>query len=223
MTTLRPPHYGGENNPFEPIKIIHHYNLNFNLGNIIKYVLRPEKGKVVEDLIKAKTYIEFELARLGQEAQVVEAPAAPFFWRYDDHLATLFYHGVETNSVIVRCSDGLYEVRNYESAIRYTLLLGGSTLIVATKYLRGWLGASRIPVPEFEAPNKFTWVGGPMAWRLHCDGRPQPFELAKEGDGFVAFQDARRLFGADDAATAVGHIARKFYTKSANIPLPEGM
>lgn len=38
-----PAHYGGTDNPFEPIKIIEHYDLNFSLGNVIKYTLRAGK------------------------------------------------------------------------------------------------------------------------------------------------------------------------------------
>jgi hypothetical protein len=38
-------HYGGEDNPHEPttagkIKNIEYYDLGFNLGNVIKYILR---------------------------------------------------------------------------------------------------------------------------------------------------------------------------------------
>jgi hypothetical protein len=60
----RPEHYGGEDNPFEPIKIIEHYDLNFNLGCVIKYVLRASfKGTALADLKKAYTYIGFEIRR----------------------------------------------------------------------------------------------------------------------------------------------------------------
>ena len=38
-----PKHYGGEDNPLEVIKIINHYGLNFELGNVLKYVLRADK------------------------------------------------------------------------------------------------------------------------------------------------------------------------------------
>lgn len=59
---VRPVHYGGEENPFEPRKIIKHYNLGFNLGNVIKYTLRSgKKGNKVEDLKKAITYLQFEI------------------------------------------------------------------------------------------------------------------------------------------------------------------
>lgn len=54
---------------YEPIKVIDAHNLNFNLGNVIKYVLRAGKKPGVadiEDLQKAKQYIEFEIARRGR-------------------------------------------------------------------------------------------------------------------------------------------------------------
>jgi hypothetical protein len=65
---LRPEHYGGEENPFEPRKIIEHYALNFNLGNVIKYTLRAGKkdpSKTKEDLLKAVTYLKFEIENLN--------------------------------------------------------------------------------------------------------------------------------------------------------------
>jgi hypothetical protein len=60
-----PSHYGGENNPYEAIKIIEHYNLCFHLGNVLKYVLRSDKKEnEVEDLKKAKWYIERKIKQL---------------------------------------------------------------------------------------------------------------------------------------------------------------
>jgi hypothetical protein len=60
----RPEHYGGEENPFEAIKIIEHYDLNFNLGSVVKYVLRaPFKGTPLSDLKKAYTYVGFEIRK----------------------------------------------------------------------------------------------------------------------------------------------------------------
>ena len=54
-----PSHYGGESNVYEAIKIIEAYNLNFSLGNVIKYTLRAgKKINEIEDLEKAKWYLE---------------------------------------------------------------------------------------------------------------------------------------------------------------------
>lgn len=50
----------------EPIDYIESHNLNFNLGNVIKYVSHaPFKGTEVEDLQKAKWYLEREIEKKG--------------------------------------------------------------------------------------------------------------------------------------------------------------
>ena len=52
----------------EPIEVIESWDLNFSLGNAIKYILRsPYKGKQIEDLEKAKWYIDREINRLKDE------------------------------------------------------------------------------------------------------------------------------------------------------------
>ena len=60
-----PSHY---NRGIEPIDIIECWRLNFSLGNVIKYVLRsPYKGREIEDLEKARWYIDREINRLKNE------------------------------------------------------------------------------------------------------------------------------------------------------------
>jgi hypothetical protein len=57
-----PDHY---NKGIEAILVIESWNLNFSLGNVIKYVLRaPYKGTELEDLEKARVYLDREIARL---------------------------------------------------------------------------------------------------------------------------------------------------------------
>ncbi len=57
-----PPHYVGHG--IEPIEFIESHNLNFCLGSAIKYIARaPYKGKELEDLKKAKWFIEREIKR----------------------------------------------------------------------------------------------------------------------------------------------------------------
>lgn len=63
-----PPHYGGEGNPLEVINVIEHYELGFCLGNCIKYILRaPSKGALLEDLKKARWYLDREISRMEQQ------------------------------------------------------------------------------------------------------------------------------------------------------------
>jgi hypothetical protein len=61
-----PAHYGGKDNPHEAIKVIEAWGLGFCLGNCIKYISRAgKKGDALEDLRKARWYLEREIARLG--------------------------------------------------------------------------------------------------------------------------------------------------------------
>lgn len=61
-----PPHYT-EGRLYEPIKVINDWDLNFNLGNAIKYISRAgRKGNAIEDLEKAKFYLQYEISRLKE-------------------------------------------------------------------------------------------------------------------------------------------------------------
>ncbi len=56
-----PNHYGGEDNVYETIKVIEAWDLDFCLGNAIKYISRAgkkDKNKELEDLEKAAFYLE---------------------------------------------------------------------------------------------------------------------------------------------------------------------
>lgn len=62
--TSTPSHYQGT---IQPIDLINAQNLNFNLGNVVKYVCRAGKKQgenVLSDLEKAKNYINYEIERL---------------------------------------------------------------------------------------------------------------------------------------------------------------
>lgn len=55
---------------YEPKDVIRDWGLNFNLGNVIKYVARAgHKNDILEDLLKAKQYLEFEIEALGEERE----------------------------------------------------------------------------------------------------------------------------------------------------------
>ena len=65
-TVNHPAHYGGENNPYEAIKVIEAWDLGFHLGNTVKYIARAgHKGSELEDLRKAAWYLERKIAQLG--------------------------------------------------------------------------------------------------------------------------------------------------------------
>ena len=63
-TSSTPTHYQGT---IQPIDLINAQDLNFNLGNVVKYVCRAGKKQgenVLSDLEKAKNYISFEIERI---------------------------------------------------------------------------------------------------------------------------------------------------------------
>lgn len=67
IDNIKPSHYrvGDEVIPF-----VRSWDLNFNLGNVVKYVTRaPYKGKRIEDLRKAKEYLEREIEYLENSSK----------------------------------------------------------------------------------------------------------------------------------------------------------
>lgn len=59
-----PPHYKSDSG-IESIDVIEGFGLNFRLGNTIKYILRHnKKGKPLEDLKKARWYLDREIEKL---------------------------------------------------------------------------------------------------------------------------------------------------------------
>ena len=62
-----PQHYGGEDNPHEAIKVIEAWDLDFHLGNTVKYISRAGKkgtDKELQDLKKALWYLQRKVENL---------------------------------------------------------------------------------------------------------------------------------------------------------------
>ena len=50
---------------YEPKDVIREWGLNFNLGSAVKYIARAgRKDDIIQDLSKAKQFIEFEIEYL---------------------------------------------------------------------------------------------------------------------------------------------------------------
>lgn len=63
----KPSHYT-EGRKYEPKDVIRDWDLNFNLGNAVKYVARAgRKDDIIQDLKKARQYLDFEIDYLEQE------------------------------------------------------------------------------------------------------------------------------------------------------------
>jgi Protein of unknwon function (DUF3310) len=66
-----PSHYGGDT-PYEVIKVIQAWQLDFYTGNAVKYIGRAgkkEKAKEIEDLKKAVFYLNYKIELLAGERQ----------------------------------------------------------------------------------------------------------------------------------------------------------
>lgn len=66
-----PSYYGGEDNPYEVIKVLEAWDLGFHLSTCIKYL--PRAGKkdldtMIEDLEKAKWYLNRKIQLLKKES-----------------------------------------------------------------------------------------------------------------------------------------------------------
>ena len=61
-----PSHYNYSK--YEPVDVIREWQLNFNLGNVVKYVARAgRKDNIIQDLKKARQYLDFEIQALEKE------------------------------------------------------------------------------------------------------------------------------------------------------------
>jgi hypothetical protein len=66
-TVDHPPHYGGGDNPYEVIKVLEAWDLDFHLGNTVKYIARAGKKSPktrIEDLEKALWYLHRKVQML---------------------------------------------------------------------------------------------------------------------------------------------------------------
>lgn len=63
----RPQHYNSHPSGIECITVVEHFT--FNVGNAVKYLWRAgQKGALLEDLKKARWYVDREIKRLEAEA-----------------------------------------------------------------------------------------------------------------------------------------------------------
>lgn len=70
-----PQHYGGDTT-YETIKVIEAWGLGFHLGNAVKYISRAgkkDKDTTVEDLEKARWYLDRYIENLNTEIQELRA------------------------------------------------------------------------------------------------------------------------------------------------------
>jgi hypothetical protein len=72
MSEIHSPNHYTKDRKYEPWDVIADWGLNFDLGNVVKYVSRAgrkEDESLLDDLLKAKEYLEHQISRLRGEAQ----------------------------------------------------------------------------------------------------------------------------------------------------------
>lgn len=71
-----PAHYGGADNPYEVIKVAEAWGFDQDayLFQVLKYIGRPGKGNYLEDLKKARWFLDRKIARMEgtQSSTLVE-------------------------------------------------------------------------------------------------------------------------------------------------------
>lgn len=78
-----PLHYGGADDPYEAIKVIEAWSPNlpkgteFHIGNTLKYLSRSgKKGSALEDLRKARWYLDRAIQQIEQDTESLPDTAA---------------------------------------------------------------------------------------------------------------------------------------------------
>jgi hypothetical protein len=75
---------------YDIIDVCNHYELNFNRGNVVKYIARAgKKDDELQDLYKAKDYIEREIAfvrelRNKEAENIKEGVVSPYSYNYKE-------------------------------------------------------------------------------------------------------------------------------------------
>lgn len=77
----------------QPIEIILPFDLNFPLGNVVKYIARREfKSNCLEDLEKAIHYLEFEIKRTSTKFPHIDFDNIIDRWKINDRLAKVLMY-----------------------------------------------------------------------------------------------------------------------------------
>ena len=68
MDVIKHPSHYCDGRLYEPKDVIRNWQLNFNLGNTVKYIARAgRKDDIIQDLKKARQYLDFEIEYLEKE------------------------------------------------------------------------------------------------------------------------------------------------------------
>lgn len=114
-----PSHYV-EGRKYEPKDVIRMLNLNFNLGNAVKYLSRAgRKGDKLTDLKKAKQYLQFEAdARRKYDNTITdyidEVTLDCGLDSFEGHILELIFLAGNEKVVIENCIEYINDLINFE-------------------------------------------------------------------------------------------------------------
>lgn len=76
--TDHPSYYGGADNPYEAIKVLHEWGLDKDayLWNVGKYLCRAghkDGNSKLQDLMKARKYLDYKIQLLTEQQEIAES------------------------------------------------------------------------------------------------------------------------------------------------------
>ena len=97
-----PKHYSG-GREYEPWDVIADWGLDFDLGNVVKYISRAgRKGSEAEDLLKAEQYLKHAIELRAQQWKIDGPGTNAPGWLKEDR------GGVEYTAVCSECGYGTF-------------------------------------------------------------------------------------------------------------------
>ena len=76
--TDHPSHYGGADNPYEAIKVLHEWGLDkdayiWNTGKYLSRAGHKDGNSLLQDLTKARWYLDYKIRLLEEQQKVAES------------------------------------------------------------------------------------------------------------------------------------------------------
>jgi len=76
--TDHPSHYGGADNPYEAIKVLHEWGLDkdaylWNTGKYLSRAGHKDGNSLLQDLTKARWYLDYKIRLLTEQQKIAES------------------------------------------------------------------------------------------------------------------------------------------------------
>lgn len=162
-----PEHYGGVDNPYEVIKVIHAWDLGFDLGNTVKYISRAGKKdpqKELEDLKKAAWYLNHHIKMI--EGKMIEGTNTLLTTiTYDNNVIELHVNPKYGNADMHRAHGNHRLLEQLVDATKGFTLITKSESILGGRVYDTYIGGN----------NKFTFIGCDNTIKIWANGKPTDY------------------------------------------------